>query len=333
MSIISGRTHAADQQLDLFASRLSRRPYCTDNLADGLRILPAIQALERRYIQCNQPATIHWLPFDIDRAYFQGDWRTKAVPNIIVRNPVNSHAHLLYGLVTPVTRTSAGRTAPLRYLANIAEAMRHELDADPGYGGLIVKNPLNRHWQVETPRAALYELSELDQHCDLVASAARIKATPRRQLSGLGRNCSLFDSLRVWAYKEITRYRSSLLPAGFDGWNDTVAQKACRLNVFASPLPDAEIRAIARSVSKWTWSHYDGTGSAPDAVFDGLPANTLSLLKSSLGKMGMESRWGDNTDKQAEAVKMAAGGVPQTEIADQLEVNQATISRWLKHAG
>ena len=331
MPSISGRSHSADRpQLDLFAASVATRPYCTDNLADGLRILPAVAALEHRYIQTNPPAKIHWIVFDIDRPYYQGDWRTKATPNIICRNPVNSHAHLFYGLATPVTRTSMARVAPLRYLNNIVEALRYELDADPGYTGLIAKNPTHPHWQIETPRNSLYKLDELDEHCDLVASAERIRKTPKRQRSGNGRNTCLFDSLSAWSYREIGRYRSRLTTSGFDGWHDVVADKAGKLNTFATPLPASEIRAIARSVARWTWTRYDGRRNGPDADYRGLPANTFSMVQSSLGKMGNLARHGDNTAKQTEALRMSTGGLSQSEIAGQLEISQQTVSRWLQ---
>jgi hypothetical protein len=216
-------------------------------------------------------------------------------------------------------------------LANITEALRFEMDGDAGYAEVVCKNPHHGDWEVEVPRIELYDLGELADHVDLEASDRRIRATPKRQLSGLGRNCSLFDSLRVWSYKEINRYRTSLV-CNVDSWNELVADKARRLNVFANPLPDNEIRAIARSVAKWVWSHYSGQKLAPDADFDGLPGNTFSLVQSSLGKLGMESRWGDNTEKKAEALRMAAGGLTQTQIADELEVSQASVSKWLKAA-
>ena len=327
--------HAADSnpQLSFFADRLPRRPYATNNLANGLCVMPAVDALERRYIQANPPAQIFWLPFDIDRPYFEGDWRTKATPNIIVRNPANGHAHLLYGLVAPVTRTSLGRAAPLRFLANISEALRFELDGDPGYSGLICKNPTHGHWQVETPRDALYDLHELAEHVDLVASAKRIRATPKRQLTCLSRNCSLFDSLRTWGYKAYTGHGTGLEinGRGYDGWAAAVLEKARNLNVFTNPLPDSEVRATARSVAKWIWDQYTGTRRAGTTPDDMTP-EAFSMLQSSLGKMGNLARHGDNREKRVEAIKMYAGGLTQAQIADELEVSQQTVSRWLKVA-
>ena len=123
------------RQLALFSARLPRRPYCSDDLGFGLKILPAQEALEKRFIQYNPPAMIHWLAFDIDRPYigFENEWHVLAAPNIVVINPLNQHAHYLYGIAAGVSTTSASRDKPRRLLSAIDEAYRHALDADPGF--------------------------------------------------------------------------------------------------------------------------------------------------------------------------------------------------------
>ena len=332
---------AVNPQLSLFVDRLPRRPYATNDLPSGLRVMPAVSALEKRYVQYNGPSTINWLAFDIDRVYsLDAEWGIVAPPNIVVRNPANGHAHLLFGLAHGVTRTSAGRAGPLRLLSAISEAYRHALDADTGFAELICKNPLHRHWQVETPAIELYDMHDLSEWVDLDAAAKRIKATPKRELGGAGRNCSLFDSLRTWAYKAYAEYgNSKAMPAarpddcpGFDGWAAAVLEKARRLNIFANPLPDSEVRATAKSVAKWLCNQYTGTrraGSAPDDM----TPQVFSMVQASLSKMAHAKRWGDNSTKQVEAVRMAAGGLTQKQIATQLEVTQQTVSNWLKSTG
>lgn len=323
--------HAADSnpQLDLFASRAPRRPYATDSLPAGLRVMPAIAALERRYIQYNPPALVNWLCFDIDRPYApDAEWALVAPANIICRNPKNGHAHLLYGIAAPVATTSAARAAPMRLLAAINESYRHALGADTGFTELICKNPLHRHWQVETPRMALYDLGELAEYVDLDASDRRVRATPKRAQVGLGRNCNLFNSLRTWCYRWLAEYPG----AGFDHWQAAVLAKAEKLNTFADPLPASEIRATARSVAKWVWHNYTGRKTPESLAAEGLTPETFSLLQSNLSRMAHAKRWGDNTDKQAEAVRLKAAGMRQTAIAKQLQVTQQTVSNWLKQA-
>jgi hypothetical protein len=321
---------AEPHQLALFSERLPYKPYCTDDLSAGLRVLPLQAALERRYIQYNPPAMINWLAFDIDRPYggFESEWRMVAPPNIVVINPKNQHSHYLYGIAAGVCTTSAGRDKPRRLLSAIDEGYRHALDADPGFSRLICKNPLNAHWNVQLLRDELYDLSELAEYVDLDAADDRIRKTPKQHRSGIGRNCSMFDSLRTWAYRWVKDYQSR----GFDHWHDAVRDKADKLNTFITPLPASEIRATARSIAKWTWTHYTGHMSAEGLKADGLTPSTFSLLQSNLSKMAHAKRWGDNKEKKAEALKMKAGGMKQADIAKSLEVNQATVCRWLKVA-
>ena len=51
--------------------------------------------------------------------------------------------HAVYALEVPVARTDAAHTLPLRYLAHIADRLSYHLGADPGYTGLITRNPIN----------------------------------------------------------------------------------------------------------------------------------------------------------------------------------------------
>lgn len=318
-------------QLSLFSDRLPYRPYCTDDLSGGLRVLPLQAALERRYIQYNPPAMINWLVFDIDRPYpgFENEWRQVAPPNFVVRNPKNGHAHLFYGMAAGVSKTSASRSAPLRLLAAINEAYRHELDADVGFTELVCKNPLHTHWNVDLLRSDLYDLGELAEYVDLEASDRRVRSTPKRAQVGLGRNCNLFNSLRTWAYKWIKDFQGT---TGFDRWHEAVQAKANKLNTFVDPLPASEIKATAKSVAKWTWENYTGRLSASSLAADGVTPEAFSLVQSNLGKMAMAKRWGDNSAKKAQALQMREAGTKQTAIAEALGVKQNTVSRWLKDA-
>lgn len=316
-------------QLDLFKNRIPHRPYCTDDLSHGVRVSHAQVALEKKYIQYNPPATINWLAYDIDRVYApEAEWAIIAPPNIIVRNPVNGHAHVLYGIAAGVTKTDAARAAPLRLLSAINESYRHALGGDTSFAELLCKNPMSSHWDVSTPRQNLYDLHELAEWVDLDASDKRVRATPKRLQVGLGRNCNLFNSLRTWCYRWFPEYR----PGEFDHWHSAVQNKAEKLNTFTDPLPNSEIRSTAKSTAKWVWNNYTGRKTAESLAADGLTPATFSLLQSNLGKMAMAKRWGDSSEKQAEAVRMYGGGLTQKQIAAELEVSQGTVSKWLKLA-
>lgn len=321
---------AKPRQLSLFAEKLPRKPYCSNDLGFGLKILPAQAALEKRYIQYNPPAMINWLAFDIDRPHqgFDPDWQNLAPPNIIVINPKNKHSHYLYGIAAGVSTTSASREAPRRLLNAIDEAYRHALQADRDFKQLICKNPLHKHWMVELLREDLYDLNELAEYVDLEAADKRIRKTPKKHRQGVGRNCSLFDSLRTWAYTWVEEYRGGG-SRGLEAWEAAVLAKAEKLNTFKEPLRFSEVKATARSVARWTFKSYDGKLTESSLASAGMTPEIFSMVQSNLGKLGNTKRWGDNTAKKVEAKVLRAQGLRQVEIAELLEVTQKTVSKWL----
>lgn len=233
-------------QLQLFSSALPKKPYYTDDLATGLRIAKAEIAKKAKYIQHNGPTHMLWLAFDIDRPGAAIDWsdRGAPAPNLTVMNQSNGHAHALYALETPVRTAPDGRVGPLRYAASVENALCGLLGADRGYAGLIVKNPLHKHWQVTEWHQRPYELGELADYLDL--------KTPKKrkviQDYGLGRNCTLFEELRKWSY----RAKRQGWP-DYRQWLDACLTRAQMINLqFKNPLPLSEVRATATSVAKWT---------------------------------------------------------------------------------
>ncbi|WP_216658162.1 replication initiation protein, partial [Halomonas hibernica] len=163
--------------LALFRQRLPQKPYHTDVLGDGLRIRDVQRALSARYIQPNQPHRRYWLVYDVDRSGAVLDWYDRGAPppTIVAQNPDNGHAHLIYGLDVPVRTAPDAKSAPLRYAAAVDCALRALLDADPGYAGLICKNPLHPHWRVTEWESRLYELGDLDSWLDLSPYSDRRK--------------------------------------------------------------------------------------------------------------------------------------------------------------
>ncbi len=244
------------EMLTLFRESVSNRPYCTDELG-ALYIRPRAAALERRYVQPNSPWQVKWLVYDVDRSGGFIDWYDRPnvpPPNLVIGNRENGHAHVLYGLATPIQqRAYGGRDNPLRYAAAIDCALTDALDADPGYAKLIAKNPLrNDTWWVDAPRGVLYDLDWLADYVDLEPYRDRRRNLPAH---GLGRNCALFDNLRVWSYRAIRRAWQDNL--SWEQWLASALVKAAEYNTFEVPLGAGELKAVARSVAKWTWTRFD----------------------------------------------------------------------------
>lgn len=256
------RAPHSSPQLDLFAARLAHRPYCTDDLAFGVRIRDKATALRQRYVQANPPATIGHLVFDVDRQGAAFSWETGNLPppSFVTVNPENGHAQLAYAVRTPVVRTDAARQKPLRLLAALQARMTEQLDADPGYSMFLTKNPFNSAWRVLTHENAVYDLGDLADYVDLSVATKK----PRVLVSGLGRNCELFDSLRKRAYRKVIEFREG---GCYETWWRYILDAARKLNTYTHPLPDSEVRATAKSVAKWTWRHF-GQGAAVERFRD-----------------------------------------------------------------
>lgn len=245
---------ALAQQIEIFSQRLPKKPYYTDNLATGLRIVAKATAQKARYIQPNGATHRYYLVFDVDRAGAAIDWADRKVPapNITVKNPENGHAHLIYCLETSVRTAPDASLKPLKYAAAVERALRHALDADVNYSGLICKNPLNAHWQVAVWEENSYTLDWLADCLDMNASEAR-----RVDYGyGLGRNCQLFEKTRQWSYRAIRQ--------GFPDYPQWVEASIQRVEAYnlklTTPLSPAECATIGKSVAKWTYQRFTEKG-------------------------------------------------------------------------
>ena len=232
--------------IDEVLTPLPYRPYCSDDLADGLRIRPLQTAKNRRYLQINPPTQQHYLVFDVDRqgAAFAWEDCNVAPPNYAAINPENGHAHLVYKLAEPVATSEHGRLAPLRYLAAIERGYRIELGADAGYSGLVTRNPYKtRTLCIHKHEYDLFELSDWLKR-DLGEYAEQETA-----VVGLGRNgewlvnsvfvqvsctyvCRRFLtrlSRRVFLLNSDSGTHSKCPPEGRTAWTSSDT-KACLLN-------------------------------------------------------------------------------------------------------
>lgn len=296
-------------QLELFAQTLPKKPYCTDHLEYGLIIRSLEGALQRRYIQPNHPNSKLWLVYDIDRPTavdeLTDDLHLPA-PHIFVQNPENGHAHAYYGLEVPVHLNEHSSRSAIRFAGALDVSMTQKMDADAGYCGLIAKNPLHEHWRTWHCSNERYQLHEIAEYLDLEPLSDRRRAIPA---VGLGRNCNLFENLRKWAYRAIRQGWPAWEP-----WLNACHQRALGYNVqFKAPLAGNEVSHVARSVAKWTHSHLSQQG--------------FSALQASRGsRKGAKQR----DTLKPRALEMHSQGFTQRDIADDLGVSQKTISNWLK---
>ena len=306
-------------QLDLFRERLPRKPYHTDEFTTGLSIADVSRALGARYIQPNGPTHRHWLVFDVDHAAATLSWDDVGAPapNITVTNRANGHAHLIYGLETPIRTAPDGKVAPLRYAAAIEAALREKLGADLGYSGLICKNPLHTHWRVQVWEPASYDLSWLADYLDLSPYNGR-KQLPAY---GLGRNCTLFEKTRQWAYKAIRQGWP-----GYEAWLSAVIDRAIGYNVqFEPPLPANEVRHIAKSIAKWTHRNLTPAGFSAVQAARGAKGGKVSKGGGRPSNSGKA-----RADLLPEVLRLKGMGYSNRDIGEDLGISSSTVSLYLK---
>ena len=262
--------------LQTFRDRLPNRPYCMEAKDDYQKIRGFDLAIQEPYIQHNTPAIKHALVFDLDlgkdfdktgcpRPGSTYAWERADLPppNFLCRNPANGNCHYYYVLATPIARGSNARSHPQDYAKAIERAYQRQLSADIGYVGHISKNPFHDKWSTIVFRDEPYELAELADYVELIRSSHH---EHQDDAVGYGRNTTLFNNLRQWAYSEVEQARGAISE---DRWHKDVLRQAQQYNsMFNSPLSFNETKATAKSVAKWTWNFYTGDKKASPLNLD-----------------------------------------------------------------
>lgn len=227
-------------------------PLASNDLRTGVYRVSRSKALRLRYIETNPQSLSNLLVVDVDHpdAVLRALWnRPEWLPNAVVENPTNGHAHAVWALREPVTRTEYAHRKPLAYAAAVTEGLRRSVDGDTGYSGLLTKNPEHADWAPYWITDRLYSLHELAGHLEAeeFMPAKSWTRTRRQSPVGLGRNCALFETARTWAYREIRNH-----------WGDSTGLHAAisaeiyqRNADYSEPLPESEARAIAKSIHRW----------------------------------------------------------------------------------
>ncbi len=322
------------------------KPYCANDLSAGLRIRSLQQALAYRYMQHNPPAQVWSIVLDVDRRVCDENslaycWEEKdpegPIPNVMAINRENGHGHLVYFLAAGVTRTQAGREAPLRFLAAVEHGLCAKLGADPRYAGLVSKNPTHTDWLIHPYHDHLWTLGELAEYLNLDAANAQryVPETPEEAYQE-GRNVYLFHTARIWAYKAI---RDHWAPEGLSRWQEAVTGHVEALNTqFPQPLGISEVRAIGKSIAKWTWRHLTPAGwrkyvektHTPELQAKrGKKATNQVEIAFLGGKASGQARQLSREQDRATARLLRARGQTQERIAAELGVTQQTVSLWL----
>lgn len=178
-------------------------------------------------------------------------------PNFLALNPESGHGQYFWRLHTPVYSWPSQRDSrAYSYYEAIETQFVGKLKGDPGFAGHMAKNPLHKQWEVVELREDPYELGELAEWSLYGKTGKPSKAAVSDDPAG--RNCSLFDDLRQWAYAR----HSEATQASYEAWLEQVMTRSAALNTgFEKPLPPSEVRSIARSVARFVYFRYQpGSG-------------------------------------------------------------------------
>ena len=236
------------------------RPLCSNEKDGSYRRRSRQDALEYAYIETNPLCIQSLVVADVD----DGDWWDYdragiPAPSWRTYTLLDSSYHAVWALRDPVCLTDASSRALVNLLARAEAGLRRAVHADSSYGGRITKNPLNtRHtttWGINDENSAdsldAYTLRELASALDYAHLLPKLHERRALIASEVGRNVSLFDTTRNWAYRAVQRY-----------WDETVFAYTMNKNFgviadeWGVPLPTTEVKHLARSISKWVWRRF-----------------------------------------------------------------------------
>ena len=306
-------------QLADFFNNLAYKPYCADELLYGLQIRPKKTAINMQYIQGNQPCMIHYFFFDIDREEAVMAWHDSnlPMPYWTAQTQKNGHAHICYKLEIPLCTSELASQKAISYAAKIQAGLANKLGADVGYSHLITKNPFHPDWRTTFWTERAYTLDYLADFVELPK-----KLSKKQEVSGLGRNCTLFDTVRKWAYTAVRDYlhhHSSLT------WEKAVLTHLEALNgEFQEPLPYSEIKATAKSIANYCWRKFSHAGFSEWQSNNAQRANAKGACSK-----GGKARSQQFNDLRQQALQLHIQGMNNTKIAEHLNVSRKTITRWI----
>tara|TARA_R110002072_G_scaffold287900_1_gene453852 strand:+ start:809 stop:2536 length:1728 start_codon:yes stop_codon:yes gene_type:complete len=221
-----------------------------------------------RWIEHNRKGYIHNLVIDIDNTFWQQkiDSGKIPMPNLIIVNPLNGYAQLVYFLkiVVKVNNKKEG----YKFYKDIKEGLTRSAVGDRNFHSNVAKNPYSFQWETiaPIPYTDRFELKYFLNYIVKKKKPKPVKApymhkkhdlTPLDEIAEGERNSCLFSHIRTWGYSNWYEYKDGR----FNDWQDACRKQIAYLNsCIAEPLKCSEARSIADSVSRWIDANYTGSG-------------------------------------------------------------------------
>jgi len=300
--------------LQIYTESVPYHPLATNKLG-SLSHFPKDIALSKNYIQHNKEGSIKTLIIDVDdsEGHYKWDDLHAPPPNFAIMNPVNGHVHLAYFIRNKIFRNRVDNMKAFRLLSAIETALIKKVEGDPYYTNLISKNLLSEHWSRYFFN--LYEY-DLDYFFDYLVLPPKTYKENTLFNAGLGRNCTMFDQLRFWAYSSFRDFNYNIDLDFFI--NHLFAHATRKLNSqFIIPLGEREIFGIAKSIGKWTYIHQSKSGFVKWQAKGRAKVNLVKTEKAT------------TLYKEIKEIKINNPGLSVREIASLLNIGKSTVSRAL----
>ena len=208
--------------------------------------------------------------------------------------------HVTYSLSCPVHKYPEANDQPIRWLRHITEYYREALSADPGYAGVLTRNPapvLATGDKTEWHRRKPYDLRELDDAVPVSWTVPTVSST------GVGRNVDLFRDVMKWAGLQ----KNKSVPVLTDAFQ--------RNKEFDVPLPDSEVRATAKKISEYR-RRWEAQGwHSPE----------WRRRQAARGRKSGESRRAANKERDRRIVEAITSGMSISEAARVWDLSRSTV--------
>ena len=304
------------------------KSYIKDSLHTHIQVLPEknhpsfwvesnkIYDFERVKLHLNDR---HFLMTDYDLSLSNAHKHYDLQPNFVIYNPKTCNHQAFWMLATPV-HCQNKKSPAYRYLRAVESGFDFKYGCDSDFQREIHRNPLFHGSDVDWLHTERHTLKQLASVVDLNVNIPQIYKNAYD--ASEGRNCTLFDELRLWAYKQI----KTLSARDFEAFTGQLITRANRLNQFLIPLPDSEIRSIARSISRFCIERIDDH-------------STFSATQARRGAVGGKvSKGGGRPTKSKlskeelykEVLRMKKEGDSNRTIGENLSISASTVSKYLK---
>lgn len=239
-----------ENTLEVYKSKLPAKPYHTNDYHFGKRIGALNSALKSHHIQPNSLTHKYFIILDLDSDMSVLDWADKGLPapHLIVRNLDNGRSHMTYILNTSIKNDVSGRLKSIKYCSDVEHGLAVRIGADMNYNGLLTKNPFKSSaYKVFSYEDIPYDLDYLNEFVDKdLVKKQRDEKKKKKIEDGFasGRNCTLFENLRLWAYANWHRCHQTEL-------RSNILEQAMVFNTFECPLGANEVETIVDSVCRF----------------------------------------------------------------------------------